>query len=174
MKPWPVRIFEDFPFSVYIVAASESEEGLVWNCNMFYIVLNQNSFGANWLFEIKKFWPKFFRQHDASRYCFVRQFVSLFVKKNLCVRSFGYIVGVSPPCENMCVRLLGYIVGASPLVCVLSLEDNLPWILACCLLHFAAFLYYKCFWTQNIVEPKLFFESKWSSIQIFCWFKLFH
>ena len=37
------------------------------------------------------------------------------VKKNLCVRSLGYIVGASPPpCENMCVRLLGYIVGASP------------------------------------------------------------
>ena len=26
-----------------------------------------------------------------------------------------------------------------PLVCVLSLEDNLRWILACCLLRFAAF-----------------------------------
>ena len=46
-----------------------------------------------------------------------------------------------PPCENMCVRLLGYIVGASPLMCVLSLEDNLGWILACCLLRFAAFLH---------------------------------
>ena len=79
----------------------------------------------------------------------------LFVKKNMCVRSLGYIVGASPPCENMCVRLLGYIVGASPplcvrsigntvgaspLVCVLSLEDNVRWILACCLLRFAAFL----------------------------------
>ena len=29
LKPWPVRIFEDFPFSLYIVAASESDEGLV-------------------------------------------------------------------------------------------------------------------------------------------------
>ena len=43
------------------------------------------------------------------------QFVC-FVKKYLCVRSLGYIVGGSPhPCENMCVRLLGYIVGASHL-----------------------------------------------------------
>jgi len=33
------------------------------------------------------------------------------VKKNLCVRSLGYIVGASPPLyENMCVRSLGYIV----------------------------------------------------------------
>ena len=29
LKPWPVRIFEDLPFSLYIVAASESDEGLV-------------------------------------------------------------------------------------------------------------------------------------------------
>ena len=29
LKPWPVRIFEDFPFSLYIVAASESDKGLV-------------------------------------------------------------------------------------------------------------------------------------------------
>ena len=28
LKPWPVRIFKDFPFSLYIVAASESDEGL--------------------------------------------------------------------------------------------------------------------------------------------------
>ena len=30
-----------------------------------------------------------------------------------------------------------------PLVCVLSLEDNLRWILACCLLRFEAFLRYR-------------------------------
>ena len=29
LKPWPVRIFEDLPFSLYIVAASESDKGLV-------------------------------------------------------------------------------------------------------------------------------------------------
>ena len=29
LKPWPVRIFKDFPFCLYIVAASESYEGLV-------------------------------------------------------------------------------------------------------------------------------------------------
>ena len=29
LKPWPVRIFKDFPFSLYIVAASESDKGLV-------------------------------------------------------------------------------------------------------------------------------------------------
>ena len=29
LKPWPVHIFEDFLFSLYIVAASESDEGLV-------------------------------------------------------------------------------------------------------------------------------------------------
>ena len=59
--------------------------------------------------------------------------------ENMCVRSLGYIVGASPPCENMCVRSLGYIVGVSPIMCVLSLENNLCWILACCLLRFAAF-----------------------------------
>ena len=30
LKPWPVRIFEDYPFGLYIVAASESDEGLVF------------------------------------------------------------------------------------------------------------------------------------------------
>ena len=29
LQPWPVLIFEDFPFSLYIVAAFESDEGLV-------------------------------------------------------------------------------------------------------------------------------------------------
>ena len=29
LKPWPVCIFEDFPLILYIVAASESDEGLV-------------------------------------------------------------------------------------------------------------------------------------------------
>ena len=29
LKPWPIHTFEDFPFSLYIVAASESDEGLV-------------------------------------------------------------------------------------------------------------------------------------------------
>ena len=30
LKTWPVCIFEDFPFSLYIVAASESDEALVF------------------------------------------------------------------------------------------------------------------------------------------------
>ena len=30
LRPWPVRIFEDSPFTLYIVAASESDEGLVF------------------------------------------------------------------------------------------------------------------------------------------------
>ena len=30
LKPWPVRIFKNFPFSLYIVAACESDEGLVF------------------------------------------------------------------------------------------------------------------------------------------------
>ena len=74
-------------------------------------------------------------QYMALSVSFV-SFDSLFVKKNLCVR----LLEVPPPCENTCVRLLGYIVGASPLVCVLSLVDNLRWILACCQLRFATFL----------------------------------
>merc|ERR1712243_291124 len=75
----------------------------------------------------------------------------------ICVSIRWVTLWVRPPlCENMCVRSLGYIVGASPLlcvsiqlltlwvhpphVCVLSLEDNHRWILACCLLRYAAFL----------------------------------
>ena len=34
LKPWPVRILEDFPFSLYIVAASESDEGLVFTLSI--------------------------------------------------------------------------------------------------------------------------------------------
>ena len=30
LMPWPVCIIEDFPFSLYIVATSESDEGLVY------------------------------------------------------------------------------------------------------------------------------------------------
>ena len=36
-KPWPVRIFEDWPFSLNIVAASESDEGLVYAPIIQYI-----------------------------------------------------------------------------------------------------------------------------------------
>ena len=31
LKPWPVRIFIDFSLSLYIGAASESDEGLVFD-----------------------------------------------------------------------------------------------------------------------------------------------
>ena len=37
LKPWPVRIFEDFTFSLYIVAASESDEGLVFFAGSCFI-----------------------------------------------------------------------------------------------------------------------------------------
>ena len=103
----------------------------------------------------------FFIVSFVEKICVSVRWVTLWVRPpplwiNMCVHSLGCIVGASPPCENMCVRLLGYIVGASPLclsvqlvilwvrpplVCVLSLEDNLHWILACCLLYFATFLW---------------------------------
>ena len=35
MKPWPVRIFEDFPLSLYSVAASESDESLVFTLSSY-------------------------------------------------------------------------------------------------------------------------------------------
>ena len=40
LKLWPVCIFEDFPFSLYIVAAAESDEGLVKKkiTNQFFLV----------------------------------------------------------------------------------------------------------------------------------------
>ena len=44
LNPWPVRIFKDFPFSLYIVLASESDEGLVChyvNCNLSGILDTQ-------------------------------------------------------------------------------------------------------------------------------------
>ena len=37
LKPWPVRIFKDWPFSLYFVAASESVEGVVFH---FFISLS--------------------------------------------------------------------------------------------------------------------------------------
>ena len=39
LKPWPVLIFKDFPFSLYIVAASESDEGLVYTAYFSLIQL---------------------------------------------------------------------------------------------------------------------------------------
>ena len=39
LKPWPVRIFEDFPLSLYIVAASESDKGLVLLLQILRLVL---------------------------------------------------------------------------------------------------------------------------------------
>ena len=56
----------------------------------------------------------------------------------ICVSVCWVTSWVRPP--PLCVRSIGNTVGVSPLVCVLSLEDNLRWILACCLLRFAAFL----------------------------------
>ena len=46
LKPWLVRIFEDFPFSLYIVAAYESDDGLVSiSCSiMFFFICIQNYF----------------------------------------------------------------------------------------------------------------------------------
>ena len=85
----------------------------------------------------------FFRQHAASIYGFVRKFRQFRQSKKIrvSVRCITLCVRL-PPFENMCVRSLGYIGGASPpLVCVLSLEDNLRWILGCCLPRFAAFLH---------------------------------
>ena len=60
LKPWPVRIFEDYPFSLYIVAASESDEGLVFS--------GQKFFGPKIFFGFKIFFqPKFFS--DPNFFC---------------------------------------------------------------------------------------------------------
>ena len=40
LKTWPVCIFKDFPFSLYIVAASESNEGLVLGYLVFKVKLD--------------------------------------------------------------------------------------------------------------------------------------
>ena len=42
LKPWPVRIFKDFPLSLYIVAASESDEGLVLTRSMRFIAISRS------------------------------------------------------------------------------------------------------------------------------------
>ena len=39
LKPWPVHLFEDFPFSFYIVAASESDKGLVFTQKRKHVCL---------------------------------------------------------------------------------------------------------------------------------------
>ena len=43
-KPWPVHILEHWPFSLYIVGASESDEGLVHKKNTFWI-MKRDTFG---------------------------------------------------------------------------------------------------------------------------------
>ena len=89
----------------------------------------------------------------------VSQFRQSVCQKNLFGRSLGFIVGGSPPPVKICVLVRwvtlwvrpppsmkicvsvrwGILWVRPPLVCVLPLEDNLRWILACCLLRFAAF-----------------------------------
>merc|ERR1711954_345186 len=73
-----------------------------------------------------------FRQHAAQYMIWLCPSVSsvTFVKKNLCVRSLGYIVGASPPFMKICVSVRWGILWVRP---------PLLWILACCLLRFAAF-----------------------------------
>ena len=52
----------------------------------------------------------------------------------------GLHCGCVPPSVNICVSVHWVALWVRhPLVCVPSLEDNLHWILACCLLRFAAF-----------------------------------
>ena len=66
-------------------------------------------------FRIKQ--SRFFRQHAASIYGFVRffSFVSFFSQKKIRVSVRCITLWVRlPPFENMCVRSLGYIGGASP------------------------------------------------------------
>ena len=51
--------------------------------------------------------------------------------------SLSVSLSVSLVCQKqICVRSLGYIVGAPPPLCV-----SIHWILACCLLRFAAFFF---------------------------------
>ena len=85
-------------------------------------------------------------------------FASFVCQKNLRVCLLGYIVGASPLSVKICVSVrwvtlwvrppplcvsiqLVTLWLCPPLVCVLSLKDNLCWILACCLLRFAAFFF---------------------------------
>ena len=106
-------------------------------------------------------------QYMALSVRFVRQ-------KNLCVCSLGYIVGASPPLVKICVSVRWVTLWVRPplcvsvqfvtlwmcppLVCVLSLEDNLRWILACCLLRFAAFFYLRLTILYGTTKQILFME----------------
>ena len=101
------------------------------------------------------------RQHAASIYASVCLFCLFFrfVCPKKCVCSFvGLHCGCIPyPPVIICVSIHRVTLWVLPplcvfvqlvtlwvhplLVCVLSLEDNLCWILACCLLCFAAFFY---------------------------------
>ena len=62
-------------------------------------------------------------------------------KKKIVCPFVGFHCGCVPPSLKICVSVCWATLWVSPsLVCVLALEDNLRWILACCLLRFAAFL----------------------------------
>ena len=66
LKPWPVRIFEDFPFSLYIVAASESDEGLVLHSEKFTTFLSY--FEQLWMMleHFKWTWLQLYWKHAHS------------------------------------------------------------------------------------------------------------
>ena len=78
-------------------------------------------------------------QYMALFVCFV-SFVCFVCPKKLVCPFVGLHCGFIPPIR-VSVQLVT-LWGRPPLVCVLSLEDNLHchWIIACCLLRFAAFL----------------------------------
>ena len=72
LKPLPVRIFEDFPFSLYIVAASESDKGLVSSkgiCPTVFWPIPE----VNFMLETSSF-------HRSSSFCDMRGHVSARIK----------------------------------------------------------------------------------------------
>ena len=62
LKPWPVCIFKDFPFSLYIVAASESDEGLVFVKEK---KMNKNAYAE----ELKTIWKAMGEVKKYCKYC---------------------------------------------------------------------------------------------------------
>ena len=70
LKPWPVCIFEDFPFSLYIVAASESDEGLVWITNekfdYFGSILSKVSLSEKRYLQLRSIYPNIFNTLKVS------------------------------------------------------------------------------------------------------------
>ena len=104
-KPWSVCIFEDWPFSLYIVAAFESNEGLVYYlCNIIWQTKKVYGtykviFSLQFYFSL---WSHFNVQKEFNKLCFINisyvKFTKIknkvFTSKHFQFRHYSFVISI--------------------------------------------------------------------------------